>query len=121
MTNYSSSLQTRTKQFALRIIKACCWLQDKSNVCRTLSNQLLRSGTSVGANCQEAQSAQSRKDFIHKYEIALKEMRETTYWIELLIESQLIEPKKFKSLLQEAEELTRILVSTIKKLKESKN
>jgi four helix bundle protein len=112
------SLQDRTKTFAVRIIKACTWLESQSNVCRTLANQLLRSGTSVGANCQEARSAQSRKDFIHKYEIALKELRETKFWIEVIIESKLVEKQKLQSLFEETEEITKILVTTIKKLKE---
>jgi four helix bundle protein len=120
MTDSIISLQDRTKKFAIRIIKVCTWLDGRSSICRTLGNQLLRSGTSVGANCQEAKSAQSRKDLIHKYEIALKEVRETKYWLEILIESGFVEEKKFNSLLQETEEITKILVTTVKKLKEPK-
>ena len=118
MNNYTLSIQERTKKFAVRIVKACGKIENVSNTCRILANQLLRAGTSVGANCQEAQSAQSRKDFLHKYEIALKEIRETKYWIEVIIESEIIEAKKFNSLLEETEEILKILVATTKKLKE---
>ncbi len=84
---------------------------------RTLSNQLLRSGTSIGANVREAQSAQSNRNFLSKLEIALKEARETEYWIEILIESNMVENAKFNSLLQEATEIIKILVTSTKKLK----
>ena len=93
------SITDRTKAFAIRIVKACSFLDEKPGVLRTLSRQLLRSGTSIGANCREAQSAQSDKDFINKLEIALKEARETQYWLEILIESQLVEEHKFGLLL----------------------
>ncbi|MBI4782237.1 MAG: four helix bundle protein [Oscillatoriophycideae cyanobacterium NC_groundwater_1537_Pr4_S-0.65um_50_18] len=97
----------RTKQFAIRIIKACHFLDQQPGVLRTLSNQLLRSGTSIGANVREAQSAQSNRDFLSKLEIVLKEARETQYWIEILIESNMVENAKFNSLLQEATEIVQ--------------
>ncbi|MBW4557922.1 MAG: four helix bundle protein [Trichormus sp. ATA11-4-KO1] len=113
-----TSITHRTKAFAVRIIKACCFLDEKSGVLRTLSKQLLRSGTSIGANCREAQSAQSDKDFINKLEIALKEARETQYWLEILIESELVEQQKFTLLLTEANEIGKILTASTRKLKE---
>jgi len=113
----NSSITDRTKRFAIRVVKACCFLDAKSGVYRTLSKQLLRSGTSVGANVREAQSAQSNKDFINKLEIALKEARETQYWLEVLIESELVEKQKFLLLLPEANEIGKILVSSTRKLK----
>jgi len=79
---------------------------------------LLRSGTSIGANVRESRSAQSDKDFLSKLEIALKEARETQYWLEILIESGMVDTSKFSSLLQEANEIGKILVATTKKLKE---
>ncbi|PHJ64980.1 hypothetical protein VF04_04140 [Nostoc linckia z7] len=118
MTSNQISITDRTKAFAIRIVKACSFLDEKSGVTRTLSRQLLRSGTSIGANVREAQSAQSDKDFINKLEIALKEARETQYWLEILIESGLVEKQKFELLLQEANEIGKILVSSTKKLKE---
>ncbi|MEA5574740.1 four helix bundle protein [Calothrix sp. UHCC 0171] len=111
------SITDRTKNFAIRIIKACIFLDEQPGVLRTLSKQLLRSGTSVGANVREAQSAQSDKDFLSKLEIALKEARETEYWLEILIESELVEKQKFESLLEEAHTIGKILVASTKKLK----
>ncbi|NJR62447.1 MAG: four helix bundle protein [Cyanobacteria bacterium CRU_2_1] len=111
------TIADRTKQFAIRIIKACYFLDQQAGILRTLSNQLLRSGTSIGANVREAQSAQSHRDFLSKLEIALKESRETQYWIEILIESGMVEVSKFKPLLQEATEITKILIASTKKLK----
>lgn len=108
----------RTKQFAIRIVKACGFLDERSSVARTLSRQLLRSGTSIGANVRESRSAQSDKDFLHKLEIALKEARETDYWLEILIESDIVEETKFRPLLKEAYEIVAILVASTRKLKE---
>ena len=120
MTNCYVAITDRTKQFAIRIIKACIFLDEKPGVCRTISNQLLRAGTSVGANVREAQSAQSTRDFLHKLEIALKEARETQYWLEILIESKVVPENKFTLLLQEANELGKILVTSTAKLKQKK-
>jgi four helix bundle protein len=75
-------------------------------------------GTSIGANVREAQSAQSDRDFLNKLEIALKEARETQYWLEIIIESGLVEKEKFGSLLTEVNEIGKILVTSTKKLKE---
>ena len=117
----SISITDRTKAFAVRIIKACSFLDEKPGVCRTLSKQLLRSGTSIGANVWESRSAQSDKDFLHKMEIALKEARETEYWLEILIESEVVEKSKFYSLLQEADEIVKILVASTRKIKDRLN
>ncbi len=71
--------------------------------------QLIRSGTSVGANVEEAQAAQSRADFIHKMEIALKELRETRYWLRLLVATDLVPEERMRGLMGEAEELVKIM------------
>lgn len=116
------SIQERSKQFAIRIVFAYTELVNKSNyddAVQVLAKQLLRSGTSIGANCKEAVSAQSKKDFIHKYEIALKEARETEYWIEIMIDTKVVPEQKFTLLLKEIDSIIRILVSTIKSLKSS--
>lgn len=115
------TIAERTKLFAIRIIKACDFLDEKPGVCKTLSKQLLRSGTSIGANVREAQSAQSDKDFLHKLEIALKEERETEYWLEILIESELVDKNLFEPLLQENKEIGKILVASTRKIKEKIN
>jgi four helix bundle protein len=112
------AITDRTKAFAIRIMKACDFLEEKSGGCKTLSKQLLRSGTSIGANVREAQSAQSDKDFLNKLEIALKEERETEYWLEILIESELVDKNLFEPLLQENKEIGKILVASTRKIKD---
>ncbi|MBD2441173.1 four helix bundle protein [Nostoc sp. FACHB-110] len=111
----------KSKVFAIRIIKACSFLDEKPGIYRTLSKQLLRSGTSIGANVRESRSAQSDKDFWHKMEIALKEARETEYWLEILIESEVVEKSKFYPLLQEALEIVKILVASTRTIKQRLN
>jgi len=74
--------QEKAKKFALRIVKLCKQLKEQREY--ILSDQILRSGTSIGANLMEAEHAQSRPDFLHKNSIALKEANETTYWLDLL-------------------------------------
>ncbi|MEH2105309.1 four helix bundle protein [Nostoc sp.] len=103
----------RTFTFSVRIIKLCQFLDDKPGVARTLAQQLLRSGTSIGANVEEAQAAQSKADFISKLMIALKESRETRYWLRLLIATEIVPQSKISQLQSEAEELTKILGAII--------
>ena len=86
-----------------------------------LSKQFLRSGTSIGANCAEGKSAQSTKDFISKYEIALKESQEFCYWCEVMIEAEIVSENKFSLLLQEAKEITNILAASIRTTKKKNN
>jgi len=78
----------RSFEFAVRVVKLCKYLEAQDRVSRTLANQLLRSGTSIGANVEEAQAGQSKADFIAKMSIARKEARETHYWLRLLKESE---------------------------------
>ena len=118
--NPNISIQERTKQFALRAIKVYSFINQNSHFNSPeaiISKQFLRSSTSVGANCAEAKSAQSTKDFISKYEIALKEANETKYWTELLIEGNLISEKKLSLINQEIKEIIAILTASIDKLK----
>ncbi|MBW4621094.1 MAG: four helix bundle protein [Cyanosarcina radialis HA8281-LM2] len=110
----------RTYEFAIRIVKLCTFLDGQPGVARTLSKQILRSGTSIGANIREAQSAESDRDFIHKLEIALKEARETEYWLELLVSTGIVTPNRLNNLVNECKQLCRILISTTKKLKEKR-
>ncbi|WP_036478946.1 four helix bundle protein [Myxosarcina sp. GI1] len=116
------SIQQRTKHFAVRVIKAYIELSKKhfDDAAKILSKQFLSSGTSIGANCAEARFAQSRADFLSKYLIALKETCECKYWIEIMIESNIVLKNKFNMMLPELEQIIRILVSTTKKLKENK-
>ena len=87
---------------------------------RTLANQLLRSGTSIGANVEEAQAGQSRPDFINKLFIACKEARETHYWLRLVAATELIPEPRLTELLDEANQLIAILTTVIRRTKEGK-
>ena len=112
-----SDLPERSFEFAVRIVRLCLYLEKKSGVSRTLANQLLKAGTSVGANIEEAQASQSDADFIHKYSIACKECRETNYWLRLLKVTELIPADRLEDIIIESSELTAILTSIIKKMK----
>mgnify|MGYP000297356444 CR=1 FL=1 len=98
---------SKSFQFALNIISVYKKLKSEKEF--EISKQLLRSGTSVGANIEEAQGAQSRKDFIHKLSISYKEIRESIYWIRLLTESQILNKQEHQELLNEAIEIEKIL------------
>jgi four helix bundle protein len=102
-------------KFAVRIVKLYKYLCDNKKE-YILSKQLLRSGTSIGANINEAQAGQTKADFIAKMSIASKEARESKYWIDLLIKTDYlnIENKQTKSLLNEIEELVKLLTSIVK-------
>ena len=103
----------KTKAFAIRIIKLYNLLRyDKQEY--VLSKQLLRSGTSIGANTREAMRGQSKADFYSKLNIALKEADETSYWIELLHETDFITNKQFDSIHKDCEEIISLLVSITK-------
>jgi four helix bundle protein len=110
-----SVIQTKSFQFALEIIALYCQLRDHREY--DLSQQLLRSGTSIGANVEEATAAQSRSDFLSKMSIASKEARETRYWLRLWKESRPVEIDLTQAL-DHVEELIRILTSIVKTTKE---
>lgn len=116
--NNHKPIAERTEEFAIRIVKACVFLDEKPGITRTLGKQLIRSGTSIGANVHESRSAQSDKDFISKLEIALKEARETEYWLKILIKSELVPEARFVTLLSECQEIVRILIASVAKLKQ---
>src|SRR5581483_2378452 len=107
-------LPERTLEFAQRVVKLCQMLDQIPGVSRTLANQLLRSGNSIGANVEEGQASQSRADFVAKYSIACKEARETHYWLRLLAASEIVAKPKLEALLDEANQLVAILTSIIK-------
>lgn len=111
-----SVIRTKSKDFAKNIIFLCRKLST-NHVEFALINQLLRAGTSIGANVYEAQYAQSTKDFISKLEIALKECNETAYWLELLFETNTIVKEDFELFQKDYIELRRMIVSSITKLK----
>jgi len=109
-------IQDRTFQFALSTIKLYVQMQEKREY--VLSKQLLRSGTSIGANIEEAIAGQSKKDFLSKMSISLKETRETNYWLRLLKESKLIE-LDFEPNLKESQELLNIISAIVKTTRQS--
>jgi len=115
-----SILRTKSRQYALDIIKACREMR-KSRVEYALIDQLMRSGTSVGANVHEAQYAHGKKDFVSKLEIALKECNESSYWLDLLLSTQSIDPRTCKKLLAECDEIRRLLISSILTVKSKLN
>jgi len=106
-------IKQRAFEFALRIVKLSQHLDKEPGVPRTLAYQLLKAGTSVGANIEEAQAGQSRPDFISKNSIALKEARECHYWLRLLVAAKIMPEKRLAELRDEAEELMRILGSIV--------
>ena len=111
-------LKERTKEFALRIIKMYSSLP-KSTEAKVLGTQVLRSGTSVGANYREASRGKSKAEFIAKMGDCLKELEETMYWFDLLIEGNILPKNKLSGLLQESKELTAIFVTIIKNTKKN--
>lgn len=117
MSDAGQGIQERTLQFAVRVVKLCRFLEKQGGVARVLYKQLIRSGTSIGANVREAQSAQRDRDFLHKLEIALKEARETEYWFLVLAQSEVVKEQNIKALQQESSEIIKILVAITKKLK----
>jgi len=109
-------IRDKSKKFAVRIIKFYKYLFDEKRE-NVISKQILRSGTSIGANVRESGRAQSNADFYSKLNIALKEADETTYWLEILYESGIIDKKQFISLYDECEEIISILTSITKNQK----
>lgn len=106
----------KSKAFAIRIINLYKYLcEEKSEY--VMSKQLLRSGTSIGANCREASRAQSKADFVAKLNISLKEADESAYWLELLKDTDYITEEQYKSIYADCDELIKLLVSIIKSAK----
>ena len=107
-----SIIATKAYSFALEIITLYKYLVTEKKEF-VLSKQLLRSGTSIGANINEALSAQSKRDFVHKLSISLKEARETSYWLNLLKDSEYIKQESFTNLSNKCNEILKILSSII--------
>jgi len=113
-------IQERTFAFAVRVVGLYQHLAQKPGAGRILGQQLLRAGTSIGANMEEAQAGQSRADFINKTAIALKESRETFYWLRLLGAGGVLPEARLSEVKKEAEELMRILGAIIVSAKTGK-
>lgn len=113
MASNGRDIQARTFAFAVRVVRLCQYLDERPGVARTLGNQLLRAGTGIGANIEEAQAGQSRADFISTCMIALKEARETLSWLRLLDATEVIPTSRLTELQTEADELVRILTAIV--------
>lgn len=120
MNERRNPLKDKSFAFAVRVIKLYKYLcNDKKEF--VLSKQLLRSGTSIGANVREAINAESKKDFIHKLAIAQKECDETQYWLELLVASEYLTTTEFENIQNDAIELLKIIKSIILTTKKNMN
>ena len=109
-------LKTRTKEFAIRIVRLYSALP-KATVGQVIGKQILRSGTSVGAHYREAVRSRSDAEFVSKLEVGLQELEETAYWMELLVESGLLNAERLRDLMTEADELIAILTTCVKNTK----
>jgi four helix bundle protein len=117
MQNEKRDLQQRTRRFALTVIRTFSRLP-KSTEAQVLGKQLLRSGTSVGANYREAYRGRSKAEFIAKCGDSLRELEETAYWLELLLEAGIVSSERLAALRQECDELIAIFVTILKRSKE---
>ena len=113
----NNTIQDKSFRFAVRIVNLCRYLQTEQKEF-VLTKQLLKSGTSIGANVSESQQAQSRPDFVSKLNIALKEAYETNYWLRLLHETNFLTDDAFQSIITDCQELERLLVSIVKTSKD---
>lgn len=111
-----SIIEQKSSRFAIRIVNLCRHVRSTKKE-YTLSEQLLRSGTSIGANITEAQQAQSKADFVSKLSIALKEASETKYWIRLLHATEYLSAQEYQSICADCTEIEKILVASIKTAK----
>ncbi len=109
----SIDIVERTFKFAIDIVKLADELSKVASPARILSSQVLRAGTSIGANVEEAQAAESKADFIHKYNIALKEARETRYWLRLLSASNMSKKTDLVPIIKESDEVCRIIAQIV--------
>ena len=107
------TVENKSVLFSVRVVKLCEYLR-KSKKEFILSKQLLRAGTSVGANVAEAQQAQSRADFLSKMNIALKESVETDYWLRLLRSTDYLSEQEFRSIITDCRELEKMLTAIVK-------
>ena len=117
MSEQPRDLKLRTKEFALRVIRMYSKLPKTDTVAQVLGKQVLRSGTSVGANYREASRGRSKAEFISKIGDSLKEIEETEYWLELLVDSRCVPTARMADLLDETRQLIAIFTTIDKKAK----
>lgn len=114
---YGNVVLEKSFNFSVRILKLYKYLLKQDRLLEPILKQILRSGTSIGANITEAQNAPSTKDFINKLNISLKEARESEYWLNLFRASDIIDENSFKSLQEDCKELIKLLITIIKTAK----
>ena len=110
-------IHEKSIEFAVRIVRLYQYLSEEKKE-HVMSKQLLRSGTSIGANVREARYGQSRKDFLSKMSIALKEVSETEYWLELLAKTEYLTDEQYESMRRDCTEVAKLLTSIVKSTKE---
>jgi four helix bundle protein len=116
----NKDIRERCFDFSTRIVNLGFALQKQGGICFIFANQLVKSGTSVGANLEEAQGGQSRRDFIAKISISLKESLETIYWLRLLRHTKILGEKELDPLIKEADEITSIITAILISTKKRK-
>ncbi len=116
---YEDQLNNKSVRFAVRIVKLHYYLRKNHEF--VISNQIIRSGTSIGANINEANYGQSKADFISKLSIALKETAETEYWLKVIYYSEMINDKMFESIITDCLEIKKMLISSLNTAKRNKN
>ena len=115
-----NAIKTKSTEFAVRIVKMVKYLvRNLPFAEHPICTQLLKSGTSIGANVREAEHAESTEDFIHKLKISLKEANETEYWLELFCKAGYITETQCESVMEDCKELSKLLISIIKTTKEN--
>jgi four helix bundle protein len=112
-TKYGMDIRERAFAFSAMLLKFCRQVDHDDFAIRTLSRQLVRAGTSIGANLEEAQAAETRADFIHKNAIALKEARETRYWLRLFLATGFAANTTTTELQRESEEMMKVLAAIV--------
>jgi four helix bundle protein len=118
MQDHKRDLQERTKQFALSVVRTLSMIP-KTTEAQVLGKQLLRSGTSVGANYREAYRGRSKAEFIAKCGDSLRELEETACWLELLVDGNMIPPERLAAIRRECDELLAIFVTILKRSKDT--
>ncbi len=119
MTNSEINIDKRTYEFALRVLTVVDKIPNTHSG-KTVARQLARSGTSIGANVEESRAGESRADFIHKMNIALKESRETHYWLRIVKDKKFVESDRLSEIIKESDEIRKILGASVKTAKSKK-
>jgi four helix bundle protein len=111
------AMKSRTKEFAVRVMRLCSSLPGNNLVAKTIANHLVRSGTAVGANYRTACRSRSRREFIARLGIVEEETEESVYWMELILEAGFFSPKRLEPLMVEGREIVAMITASIRTLK----